>query len=229
MESGLNYLFGNSIRIQFHNARADRKRALGFAGITYIEGVSETIKKQFTRHAPQLKIAFRPPSKLSQAYSNMKEKLQNGQQSNVVYAIKCVQCGRSYIGETSRCLYERCDQHKKDVANVEKKPNKTALVRHVSQTKHQFDFDNAKILRKVRTRGLLKIHEANNIILNEHSVVNFKKDAKHVSPVVYNLIKKKMIGKKLQNSNIRNVTTLDQTSVVSERSDESVEQMFRQE
>ena len=101
-----------------------------------------------------------------------------------------LQCNKAYIGETSRCLYERCDQHKNDVANIAKNPNKTALVRHTSITNHQFDFEATKILRKVRTRGLLKIHEANNIILNEKQVVNFKKDAKHVSPVFYNLIKK---------------------------------------
>lgn len=205
------------------------KRALGFAGITYLDGLSETIKTQLTRHAPQLKIAFRPPCKVSQAFTNMKDKLDNGQQSNVVYAIPCIQCGRLYVGETSRCLCERCEQHEKDVANKSKKPNKTALVRHVSTTDHQFDFDRAKILRKVRTRGLLKIHEANHIILNENSVVNFKKDAKHVSPVLYNLIKKKMIGKNLHIQNIINTATLHETLAGSEQSSESVEQMLRQE
>lgn len=205
------------------------KQALGYAGITYMEGVSEIIKTQLTRHAPQLKIAFRPPCKVSQAFTNMKDKLDNAQQSNIVYSIPCIQCGRHYIGETSRCLWERCDQHEKDVANIAKKPNKTALARHVSTTNHQFDFNKAQILRKVRTRGLLKIHEANHIILNEGSVVNFKKDAKHVSPVVYNLIKNKMIGKSLQNRNIGNGATLHQISTESEQSFESVEQMFRQE
>lgn len=203
-------------------------RALGYAGITYIEGISETIKAQLGRHAPKLKIAFRPPCKVSNAFTNMKDKLENGQQSNVVYSIPCSQCGKSYIGETSRCLYERCNQHEKDVANKVKKPNKTALVRHVSTTDHQFDFNRAEILRKVRTRGLLKIHEANNIILNEDSVVNFKKDAKHVSPLVYNLIKKKMIGKSLHNRRMGNVTTLHESSAASEQSSQSVEQMFIQ-
>lgn len=158
----------------------------------------------------------------------MKDKLKIGQHSNIVYSIPC-QCGLSYIGESSRCLCERSQQHQKDVENVAKKPTKTALVKHVSLTKHQFDFNNAKILRKVRTRGLLKIHEANNIILNEDSVVNFKKDAKHVSPVVYNLIKKKMIGRKLHNQKNKNVAALHETSTESERTSESVEQMLRQE
>ncbi|KAG4069678.1 hypothetical protein HA402_014701 [Bradysia odoriphaga] len=205
------------------------KRALGFAGITYMHGLSETIKTQLKRHAPQLQLSFRPPCKVSQAFTNMKDPVESAQQSNVVYGIPCAQCGASYIGETSRCLSERCNQHEKDVANVAKKPTKTALVRHVSTTNHQFDFNRAQILRKVRTRGLLKIHEANHIILNESSVVNFKKDAKHVSPVVYNLIKKKMIGKRLHSRNIQNASPLHTTSVESEQFYESVEQMFRHE
>lgn len=58
------------------------------------------------------------------------------------------------------------------------------------KTGHEFDFEKATIMKKVRAKGLLKIHEANQIILHEKEAVNFKKDAKHVSPVFYNLIKK---------------------------------------
>lgn len=120
----------------------------------------------------------------------MKEKLRPNQNSNAVYLIPCKQCGKCYIGETSWSVFERCSQHKKDVRYIDKQPNKTALVSQVNNTKHEFDFDGVKILKKVRTKGLLKIHEANQIILHEEVAGNFKKDAKHVSPIVYNLIKK---------------------------------------
>ncbi|KAG4072123.1 hypothetical protein HA402_015622 [Bradysia odoriphaga] len=203
------------------------KNALGFAGVTYIEGLSDTLKSQLKRHAPELKISFRPTSKVSQVFSNMKEKLDIGKHSNVVYSIRCKQCGRTYIGETSRCLCERCSQHEKDVANRAKKPTKTALVAHVTATNHEFDFSSAKVLKKVRARGLLKIHEANHIILNEGHTVNFKKDAKHVSPVFYNLIKRKMRDKKVKLSLAQNPTILEDTSK-SERSAESVDHMFSQ-
>jgi len=93
------------------------------------------------------------------------------------------------VGVTSRCICERCEQHKKDLKAIAKKPKKTALVAHVNETKHEFDFDGVKVLKKVRTKGLLYIHEANQIILHEDVAVNFRKDAKHVSPIVYNLIK----------------------------------------
>ena len=203
------------------------KTALGFAGITYIEGISDSLKGQLKRHAPDLKISFRPTNKVSQVFSNMKHKLDTGQNSNVVYSIPCKNCGRIYIGETSRTLCERCSQHEKDVENQQKKPRKTALVAHVSNTKHEFDFSQAKIIRKVRARGLLKIHEANHIILNEKRTVNFKKDAKHVSPVFYNLIKKNMKGKEQRTTTSGNLATLLQNETPTLNISESVEHMFQ--
>lgn len=100
-----------------------------------------------------------------------------------------------------------------------------ALVTHVVSTNHEFDFDSAKVLKKVRARGMLKIHEANHIILNEGNTVNFKKDAKHVSPVFYNLIKQKMRDKKVKAANSPVPGTLKDT-LESERTDESTEHMF---
>lgn len=54
--------------------------------------------------------------------------------------------------------------------------------------KHEFDFARKTILKKVRKKGLLKIQEANQIILHGNEAVNFKKDSEHISPVFFNLI-----------------------------------------
>lgn len=59
--------------------------------------------------------------------------------------------------------------------------------------KHELDFDDVRILKKVHTKWLLKMHQANQIILHENVVVIVK----HVSPVFYNLIKM------MENDNIR--------------------------
>lgn len=93
------------------------------------------------------------------------------------------------MGETKVRLDDRTNQHKRDVRNQRKNPNRTALVQHVVKTGHDFEFDGKKILKKVRTTRTLKIHEANQIILKGKTAVNSKKDAEHVSPVFYNLIK----------------------------------------
>lgn len=194
------------------------KYALGFAGLTYIPQITDAIKGQLQKHAPNLKIACRPPNKVSQVFSDMKQKLDERQNSFVVYRIQCKTCGRFYVGETTRCLDERCSQHAADVKAIKKKKqteksrSKTALVRHVQMKKHEFDFDSAKVLKKVRAKGLLKIHEANQIILLENQTVNFKKDARHVSPVFYNLIKEhKKDKKKLRIAPPGHISTLNET------------------
>lgn len=62
-------------------------------------------------------------------------------------------------------------------------------MKHVVEHRHQFDFDNKKVMKKVRSRRTLKIHEVNQIILNEKVAVNQKSNAEHLSPEFYNLIK----------------------------------------
>ncbi len=112
----------------------------------------------------------------------------------VVYDIPCAGChGRKgYIGETTWNLDDRCGPpggHARDLKNIEKNPRATALVQHVANTQHQFNFTEKQILKKVRHKGLLKIHETNQILLHEGYAVNFKRDAEHVTPMFYNLLK----------------------------------------
>ncbi|XP_037037920.1 uncharacterized protein LOC119075557 [Bradysia coprophila] len=159
-----------------------------FAGMAYIPGLTQAVAKQVGKYAPDLKIAPRPTNKVASIFSNMKHKLRPGQCSNVVYNIPCRNCPRSYVGCTCRRLDDRDVEHKKDVENMAKNNKKTALVYHVSTKKHQFDFANKEILKKVRSKRTIKIHEANKIILKGNSAVNFRKDAAHVSPMFYNLI-----------------------------------------
>lgn len=152
------------------------------------------------------------PNKVAQVFTDIKHKLQIGQHSNVVYRIPCKQCGKYYIGENTRNLCERCVQHEKDVENISKKPKKTALVAHVSEMKHKFDSTKAEVFKKVRNKGLLKIQEANQIILYEDTVVNFKKDAKHVSPIFYNLIRRSKVRKERQRVNPTSDHTLNRSN-----------------
>lgn len=126
---------GNDLPITQPNQPAKKltypKKALGFAGITYIPGISETIHNHLKESALNLRIGSRPPEKISKVFTDLKHKLKPDQQSTVV--IPCKQCGKCYICETSWSVFERCSQHKKDVRYIAKKPNKTALVSHVSE------------------------------------------------------------------------------------------------
>lgn len=108
----------------------------------------------------------------------------------MVYGIPCLNCKKWYFGETTWTLDDRIEEgHKKDLRYIPKNAKRrTALVKHVLEEKHQFDFDNKKVMKKVRSRRTLKIHEVNQIILHEQVAVNQKSDAEHVSPEFYNLI-----------------------------------------
>lgn len=89
-------------------------------------------------------------------------------------------------------IYVLTEEHKRDVLNIAKTANSkkgTALVVHIAETGHDFNFNSKEIMKKVRYKRTLKIEEANHIILLEDTAVNLKKDAAHISPVFYNLIK----------------------------------------
>lgn len=170
-----------------------------FAGMTYVPGLTEVVSKRIQKYVPELTIAPRAPNKVGNIFTNMKQKLRIGQCSCVVYSIPCGNCPRKYVGCTGNRLDDRTSQHKNDLKNMHKNNHKTALVFHAHKHKHAFDFAGKTILRKVRKKRTLKIHEANHIILEGNSTVNFRKDAEHVSPVFYNLIKNNR--KKPRNAN----------------------------
>lgn len=56
-------------------------------------------------------------------------------------------------------------------------------------------FWQKKVMKKVKSRCILKIQEANQIIINERTAVNYKKDSAHVTPLFYNSIQKSVIKK----------------------------------
>lgn len=145
---------------------ATEKEKKIFVGITYIPQLTEVVCKQIKKQIPNLCAAPRPPNKVSSLFTDMKQKLRTGQNSMVVYDIPCKGCHqqKGYLGETSWNLEDRCGTcgHGRDLKN---------------------DFDNKRILKKVRNKGILKINETNQIVLHEGYAVNFKKDAEHVTPM----------------------------------------------
>lgn len=44
------------------------------------------------------------------------------------------------------------------------------------------------MLKNVKKKSLLKIHESNQIIPHGNETVNFKSDAQHISPIFFNII-----------------------------------------
>lgn len=63
--------------------------------------------------------------------------------TNCIYQIPCKDCNSSYIGQTKRHLCTRISEHEKSV-----KDNliNTGLLSHATKNKHNFNFNEAKIL-----------------------------------------------------------------------------------
>lgn len=107
----------------------------------------------------------------------MKDKLDNNQQSNIVYEVPCQSCDQVYIGEISRHLKTRMDEHERDLKRKEKSPKnvspnklsplspyKTALKNHAMTHKHSFDFRKCRIIDRepnLRKRLLKRIMSHN--------------------------------------------------------------------
>ncbi|RWS20130.1 uncharacterized protein B4U80_04888 [Leptotrombidium deliense] len=115
--------------------------------------------------------------KLSKALRNYKfkpNKLDNSNNSNIVYCISCSNedCKCVYIGETNRKLKNRIYEHKLAIRNFS---DVNAISNHVMQTGHLPDFENASIVHKCKTnheRRCLESIEITRRILNNYPLIN---------------------------------------------------------
>ena len=97
----------NSFFIPKNNKREiDNKRVIS---IPYYGNLSCKIKSQLKEY----NMFFRNISKLDTYIKLGKDPLNKSEISNVVYKIPCLDCLKTYVGQTGRMLFVRCDEHKK--------------------------------------------------------------------------------------------------------------------
>lgn len=159
-----------------------------YRGMTYIPNLTETVAKTIIKYDPGIKIAPRPPYKLTNIFTATKDKIPKMDRSGVVYDIPCKSCEKRYVGETIQKLKERVRQHQRTCQSPNH-INPTALTKHSLDFKHLFDFDQVKILAYEKNKQKLRIQEVNQIIVNEETCCNYKTDSQHITPAFYNLIK----------------------------------------
>ncbi|XP_035692015.1 uncharacterized protein LOC118426621, partial [Branchiostoma floridae] len=83
----------------------------------YVQGVSEKLRRIFQNF--NIATNFKPHSTLRHKLVHPKDKPQKGTKANVIYRLKCEEpnCNNTYIGETSRPLKARYQEHCKPKAN----------------------------------------------------------------------------------------------------------------
>nr|CAI5830742.1 unnamed protein product [Callosobruchus analis] len=155
--------------------------------IPYVKHLSEKIGKILS--SDSVTIAFSNENTIGKRFfSSTKEKTPFELKSNVVYKIPCKDCNKCYIGQTGRYMNTRINEHRRDVCRANSISAPTALVQHVKNENHHFDFDNTAILSSQQNLSKRLISEM--IHIKKNKSVNYRQDIDALSNVYHNLIKK---------------------------------------
>lgn len=148
--------------------------------LRYIPDLTDRLKQLFkSSEIKEVKLGIYNNNKLQIHMSNMKDKIEKGNRTKLVYQLECKDCEQVYIGESRQYVSKRAQQHQVDARNV-KNINKSALANHAITMQHVFDFENPKILNVEAVAGSRKILESIHITQNLNKTVNFKTDVGHI-------------------------------------------------
>lgn len=172
------------------NRENNENKVLYHVGITYVKGMSESIQKQLGSKNQKAGIAHRNSNSLKGIYNKVKERIPKMKRSEIVYKIPCAggeenPCNGCYVGTTGRMLGDRMKEHAADVA---KKRRNTALVDHVLDEKHFFDFNKVSILSHEPDYRKRMIKEGCHITVEDS--VNYRTDTNNISKLYHDILNK---------------------------------------
>jgi len=99
---------------------------------------------QFFKNISFCKLAFSYYNKLSKFIKVHKDALLSSLCSNVIYKINCLDCDASYVGQTKRTLNTRVNEHRNHARR--NTTQNSVITDHRSNFRHEFNWDNVKIL-----------------------------------------------------------------------------------
>ena len=97
------------------------------------------LRKQYYHN---LVLSSKPTTIMKSKLSNLKDKVSQINQNNVIYS---VDCDKIYIGKSTRNLSKRIHEHKNNV--VRHQPN-SLVFQHVALDNHKINWDNPKFIDK---------------------------------------------------------------------------------
>jgi len=153
-----------------------------FITLNYIPNLSEKLTKTITGTHKTFKTSYKPIKTVRKTlFSKLKTKIDPSEKSGVVYKIPCGQCNKLYVGETSKRLKTRKNQHKNDLKNIEENPNRTAILQHIEQTNHIFKYDEIEIMDYEKNMNRRRILESTYITSLLPYAINIKSDTNNLS------------------------------------------------
>jgi len=149
----------------------DQEKSKGQVILPYIQGTTEKLIKIYKNYG--IRSAVRPATTLRKELVHPKDKIPTEKTTGCVYKVPCINCDKVYIGETSRSLKTRINEHKDDVdknsqtrytranrKSSQTEQHKSAITDHTSRENHVIDWDNVRpIVKETHTRSR-QIHES---------------------------------------------------------------------
>lgn len=157
-----------------------------YISLTYIKGLSETLKGILKTKFPDRKIVFKYKNTVfNQLFSSIKDKTPTLETSHVVYCVHCEDCNKKYIGQTSNRIRIRMYNHKSDIKNTGRIGCK--LAEHVKNTGHKFDLENVNVLHIEKNKFKREILESIEIQKTLSTCVNSRSDVDNLSNIYVGL------------------------------------------
>lgn len=177
-------LINSVIRKQIHklynnqNNNKNKTDPYKYVTIPYVQNLSEKLNKILIPY--NIKVAHKNHNNFKQLFTNIKDPIPKNKKTHTVYKIPCHNCDKVYIGQTIQHLNDRINGHK--FSN-----NITALKKHVTQTKHSFNYEETSILTTENNNKARNILESIYIQKHKNSV-NDRTDLANISNIYFHIL-----------------------------------------
>ena len=135
------------------------------AVLPYVQGVSEPLRRCLEQQG--IRPVFKSETALRSHLVRPKDTVDPVKQDGVVYRIPC-ECGKVYIGETGRSMYERIKEHDRDIRLA--RTQTSAVSEHAHKTGHYPLWNEVKFIDRDRHWYTRRVKEAIHIRLHPDNI-----------------------------------------------------------
>lgn len=143
------------------------KAEMRFKKFSYHPKYAPAFRRIFEKF--NIKLSFTNRFNVAQQFSRKIENRRPDNEEKGIYQINCTECNKFYIGQTSRSLKVRAQEHKRCVRN--RQTEKSAVALHYWEEGHEISFE-PKLLRKVTEKNKLDIWESIYMYQNKNNIFN---------------------------------------------------------
>lgn len=147
--------------------------------ICFYPTITNKLKKVFNKQ--NIDLVFANDGKLKHLLGSTKDKTPKEMKSGI-YKIECNECSEIYIGQTSRNIKTRYEEHESHIKK--NRPTKSAVALHVIENQHVCTIENLTLVKQVNNKRKLDAYES--IYMHKHNSILMNTME---APIMSNLIK----------------------------------------